>query len=418
MEKVRSIDDLSEDEIEEEVEDIDDVEVDLAYLECLKEEAIEAATKLLVPLNELDKQIDSFYENCKVKLQRNKVALDSILSYNPSEHPEQRHTKHDKQPQSYARFVKRECECFENSIKTMDRLRVQIIKTRKHIKAIDIDVLEEHNGGLGNDQNDDMKVIDKKLQSILLSSDEVKDRDQFCGRVSFKQSSSSFINTRSRKSSEYVSVSSTHAGARAKTSSNVILYEPLNDSLQTTPRSTGSSSSPMEKDSYISLPPTTDQKHTAYQMLEPEISNISQIDVHGIHKQMRKSRETCLVNREENIKHFQELRKEIASPSLALFGNVQPLGRKDSVKARFGNVDVGVGSGYTNDSRNMVICKRYNLTDRNWIDVKLFPQYYLVVIQKKEAKAGNNEFLNKYNKRTGELMAWLWLPGAGRMCKN
>ena len=416
MEKVNSVNDsVNEDEIEEEVKDLDDVEVDLAYLECFKDEATEAATKLLVPLNELDKELVTFYETLKVKLQRNKVAVESILGYNQSEHPTQSQTNHDKQKQTYAKSVKRECEYFENMTESMHRLRMQIIRTREYIKSIDIEVLEEDKSGIINEQNDEEKYTDKKKQSIYMASDEVKDNDEFSSEISFEQSSSSFIDSRSGTSSENASVSNTHKGVRAKTQSKVILYEPLNDSLQTNPRISGSSLCPIKKDSSISLPATTDQNHTAHHMLEPERSNVSQIDVRGIHKQMRKSREKPLLYRGENIKHFLELQNSIASPSPAL--SVQSLSRTGSVKARFGNVDTGNGSGNTNDKSKMVICKRYNITDRNWIDVKLFPQYYLVVIQKKEAKAGNNEFLNKYNKRTGELMAWLWLPGAGRMCK-
>ena len=416
MEKVNSVNDsVNEDETEEEVEDIDDVEFDLAYLECLKDEATEAATKLLVPLNELDKELVTFYKTLKVKLQRNKVAVESILGYNQSGHPAQSQANHDKQKQTYAKSVKRECEYLENVTESMHRLRMQIIRTREHIKSIDIEVLEEHKNGIINEEKDDEKDSDKKKQSIYKASDEVKDTDKFSSEISFEQSSSSFIDSRSGASSEDATGCKTHTGVRAKTSSKVILYEPLDDSLQTHPRISGASLSPVKTISPISLPATTDQKHIVHQKLKPGQSNILQIDVRGIHKHMRNSREISLLYREETIKHFHELRKQIASPSPAL--GAQSLRRTGSVKARFGNVNFGNGSGNTNDKSKMLICKRYNITDRNWIDVRLFPQYYLVVIQKKEAEAGNNEFLNKYNKRTGELMAWLWLPGAGRMCK-
>ena len=64
-----------------------------------------------------------------------------------------------------------------------------------------------------------------------------------------------------------------------------------------------------------------------------------------------------------------------------------------------------------------VICQKYNITERNWTDIILFMNYYLVSVQKKVPSLGDNEYLNKYDKETGQLKWSMSLQEAGKLCK-
>ena len=130
------------------------------------------------------------------------------------------------------------------------------------------------------------------------------------------------------------------------------------------------------------------------------------IDIQGIKRHIRKSNSTRLHCREETVKSFLDLRNQLTSPKLTYTTESDVT---DKISVDF--------QKNTKDNAKEVVCREYKTIDRNWIDIILFQDCYLVTIQKKDPKTGNNEFLNKYSKETGELLKWMWLPEAGRMCK-
>ena len=102
-------------------------------------------------------------------------------------------------------------------------------------------------------------------------------------------------------------------------------------------------------------------------------------------------------SQEENVKPFSDLINQV--PDL----EKPPQQREDKT---------ATDTGY-----HEVAFHKHKAIDRNWIDILLFPNYYLVVIQKKQADR-INEWLNKYSTEgNGEVISYLSLPGAGKMCK-
>ena len=109
--------------------------------------------------------------------------------------------------------------------------------------------------------------------------------------------------------------------------------------------------------------------------------------------------QVMFMHREEIVRPFGELINQI--PDLPKI----PQQRSDTAMMSPGNPVVQISK------------HKHNATDRNWVDILLFSNYYLVIIQKKQANVGTNEWLNKYDKGTGEKSSWLSLPEAGKMCK-
>ena len=108
---------------------------------------------------------------------------------------------------------------------------------------------------------------------------------------------------------------------------------------------------------------------------------------------------------EENVKPFSNLINQV--PDLAELSQ-----QKDDTVSAYNSAAQGATAGCQE-----VVVQKHNATDRNWVDILLFENYYLVIIQKKQANAGTNEWLNKQSKETVKVSSWLSLPGAGKMCK-
>ena len=114
-----------------------------------------------------------------------------------------------------------------------------------------------------------------------------------------------------------------------------------------------------------------------------------------------------------------EQRKENVMPFRELINSVPDLTRLSHQRGDTVSTDNSAAQGATARCHK-VATHKHSVTDRNWIDILLFPNYYLVihVIQKKQANVGTNEWLNKYAKDTGkDADSWLSLPEAGKMCK-
>ena len=127
----------------------------------------------------------------------------------------------------------------------------------------------------------------------------------------------------------------------------------------------------------------------------------------GISKHVQVSGQVMLRPKEDIVKPFNELIDQV--PDLETI----PRRRSDAFRVSTGNP---VTQSTTAEMNAVAIHK--HTTDRNWVDILLFSNYYLVIIQKKQADIFANEWLNKYAKDTGkDADSWLSLPGAGKMCK-
>lgn len=139
-----------------------------------------------------------------------------------------------------------------------------------------------------------------------------------------------------------------------------------------------------------------------------------------INKNLRRSGQKLFLPREEIVKPFCNLKHQLASPepqsSMVRKMPTQQVPRVIKYTDTPYNIYEMDWENYKNDN-NAVICRKYNIIDRNWADVILFADYYLVTIQKKVPTQGTHEYLNKYNKDTGALLQWMLLPDAGKMCK-
>ena len=139
-----------------------------------------------------------------------------------------------------------------------------------------------------------------------------------------------------------------------------------------------------------------------------------------IDKNLRQSGQRLLTSREETVKPFCVLKHELASPDPQRFKVMEiPTYQLPRIAKRTDTPYKIYDMDWENVKINndVVICRKYNVIDRNWIDVILFKDYYLVTIQKKVPTKEAHEYLNKYDKETGVLLQWLLLPDAGTMCK-
>ena len=119
-----------------------------------------------------------------------------------------------------------------------------------------------------------------------------------------------------------------------------------------------------------------------------------------------------LKTREETVMPFPELRNQLASPNPTFLGI-----RKERTHSAMGIEEIQTRDVSRAFSYIEIAKHKHKTVDRNWTDILLFSDYYLVTIQKKQHGIGTNEWLNKYSKQTGDILTWLSLPEAGRMCR-
>ena len=398
-----------------------------AYLKDCKETAI----KLLKTLNVFESDCQSLMS----KIQTNKEIVSSMYEKMNNKMKAQRNS--EKQHGSFVTCVENGKEWFLRVNNEMSLLQRQILKSQKELKAISINVLDNKSDGyvghdevINNNEDDDSdsdytagadddglseytsdfenlsdsdnsvedehttkpneKRIESKnkLQSINISSDEVNESDaSYSGSTLVPKLLPNVYSTNTSRNRGAPLISNTNAVPIGMSQSRTVM-----PSTMYNPK--------LAKPSTNKLPSRIEAgaSQEMIQSAKIERRQAMSIDVQSIHQLMKRSGKKLLPLREETVMNFKELLNMIPSP------NDLPSLKRDM-------------STIGKPILTMVVCQRHNVLQRNWIDVKLFTDYYLVIIQKTAISSGSNEYLNKYNIESGEIMAWLWLPGAGRMCK-
>ena len=400
-----------------------------AYLKDCKETAI----KLLKTLNVFESDCQSLMS----KIQTNKEIVSSMYEEINNKMKAQRNS--EKQRGSFVTCVENGKEWFLRANNEMSFLQRQILKSQKELKAISINVLDNksdgyvgHDEDINNNWDDDSdsdytagadddglseytsdfenlsdsdnsvkdehttkpneKSIESKnkLQSINISSDEVNESDaSYTGSTLVPKLLPNVYSTNTSRNRDAPLISNTNAVPIGESQSRTVMPLTMYNPKLTKPKHS------------TNILPSRIQAHASQEMIQSakiERKQAMSIDVQSIHQLMKRSGKKLLPLREETVMNFKELLNMIPSP------NDLPSLKRDM-------------STIGNPILTMVVCQRHNVLQRNWIDVKLFTDFYLVIIQKTATNSGSNEYLNKYNIVSGEIMAWLWLPGAGRMCK-
>ena len=398
----------------------------------------ETALKLLKTLNVFESNCQSLMS----KIQTNKEIVYSMYEEITNKMKAQRNS--EKQRGSFVTCVEKEKELFLRANNDMSILQRQILKSQKELKAININVLDKLDGFVGqgeviNNNGDDDSDSDytvgadgdghseytsdfenlsdsdnsvkdehttksnekrieyeNKLQSINISSDEVNESNaSYSGNTLVPRLKPHVHSTNSSRNRDASHISKTNAVPIGESQSKTSTPSTIYNSKLTKP-----------KPSTNRLPSRIEARagQEMNQSAQLERRQTMSIDVQSIHQLIKRSGKKLLPLREETVMNFKELLNMIPSP------NDLPSLKKDMPAIRKANVN-------KDSTLTMVICQRHDVLQRNWTDVKLFTDYYLVIIQKTAISSGSNEYLNKYNIESGEIMAWLWLPGAGRMCK-
>ena len=385
----------------------------------------ETARKLLKSLNALNGQLETNHTILKLKIQANKDVVYSILNHEEMKSE----TKVQQNCEKYhVNFVKQR-EWFLNANDKMLLLNGEIVKAQKGIKTTNINVLDnkpnryldfdedtssheddksdaDNNSSEGDDSYSEytgdfdnvrdsgqlvkneheslpngIKITtDEKLQSVIISSDEVNEADVF----------------RSGRTTAPVLVPHVHSTEIPRKKDSPFQYdvtaEPIGESQ---PRRATSSTKYNSK--MVALKPSVNRLPIRIEALEgrvmkqpPQIEQMQakSIDVQSVHQLIKQSENKFLPDREETVMHLKN--------------------DKSATENAHVNKDTAV---------TRVECQRHDVPHTNWIDAKLFTNYYLVITQKTVASSSNTEYLNKYYNESGKIIAWLWLPGAGRMCK-
>ena len=397
----------------------------------------ETARKLLKSLNALNGQLETNHTILKLKIQANKDVVYSILNHEEMK-PEMKVQRNCEK--YHDNFVKQR-EWFLNANDKMLLLHGEIVKAQKGIKTTNINVLDnkpnryldydedissheddksdaDNNSSEGDDsyseytgdfvnisdsgqlvknehesQPNGIKITtDEKLQSVIISSDEVNEADVF----------------RSGRTMEPVLVPHVHSTDIPRKTDSPFQYdvtaEPIGESQ---PRRATSSTKYNSK--MVGLKPSVNRHPIRIEAREgrvmkqpPQIEQMQakSIDVQSNHQLIKQSGNKFLPDREETVMQFKELWNVIPSQNdLSSLKNDQSATENAHV------------------NKDNVVCQRHDVPHTNWIDAKLFTNYYLVIKQKTVASSSSTEYLNKYYIESGKIIAWLWLPGAGRMCK-
>ena len=239
-------------------------------------------------------------------------------------------------------------------------------------------------------------TTDEKLQSVIISSDEVNEADVF----------------RSGRTLAPVLLSHVHSTDIPMKKVSPFQYDLTAESIEESqPRratsSTKYNSKMVAPKPFVNrLPIRMESRESRVMKQPPQIEQMQamSIDLQSLHHLIKRSGKTFLPDREETVMHFKELWNVIPSP------NDLPSLKND--KSETGTAHVNKDNAVTT-----VVCQRHDVPHTNWIDAKLFTNYYLVIKQKTVVSSSSTEYLNKYYIESGKIIAWLWLPGAGRMCK-
>lgn len=348
--------------------DDDDDEDDYIYLEGLKEEVVEIIFK---PFNELENHLDEFYNRWKSNLQKEKkILIETLCLGNINEKIEETFVNKS------ADVLREEIEYFN---KVLDKVQpglsikkdttfCNVLQYKGDAVHWDIHVQAAAKCDSSSDSDDNINDVGSDNESVKSYED---------AEAQEKMQDSMFMASDAFNESEELCRSSPFAG---------------------------SGSIPQQVDSQTTS--SLDGRRIYRAQADGVVEQSGTIDVQGIKRHIRKSNSTRLHCREETVRAFLDLRNQLTSPKLT--HTTEP-DVTDKISLDF--------QKNTKDNAKEVVCREYQTIDRNWIDILLFQDCYLVTIQKKDPKTGNNEFLNKYSKETGELLKWMWLPEAGRMCK-
>ena len=380
---------------------------DIHYLQCLKDEAVKVVSQLLDQSG-----LDSFVDATDLTAVRNRARYKKVstnayevkeeIAYFIDKLDEIKQTANERETVESGRILNDRLDKAHNTNNNI-LSGSSTITDRESINRLfddgddfddDADVYD-HTGDIDDNRHKNNESIKATTEhSVLFSYD----------RVNFENADGREILREKNKRLQSTSYDQVD-GKRADIPCNSL----LNNSY--TPRDKRKQSTLTSKSTLTSCNQVNESNNSFPKTFELNIL---------INKVLRRSGQRLLPSREEIVKPFCCLKYELASPEpqLSMVRKMPTHQVQGAVKCidTPNNIYEMDWENYKNDTK-AVICRKYDIIDRNWIDVILFADYYLVTVQKKVPDQEAHEYLNKYNKDTGVLLQWMLLPDAGRMCK-